>query len=188
MHRLIASTSLIMTLALLIPGCSASSGAGMDPGTIEAKYGVSGAYVDKISTEDGTMDATIVPTTLEDGRSVQLVIPHKQLDPDHQVYMREGAAMTPVALADPSVKRQEFVKSEPRVVERRAPADSPGAASTSPTKKRTTKDEVLIIGGSAGAGAAVGAVAGGKKGAAVGALSGGIAGLVYDLATKNKNK
>jgi len=53
-------------------------------------------------------------------------------------------------------------------------------------KKRSLKKEVLIVGGSAGAGAAVGAVAGGKKGAAIGALSGGIAGLVYDLATRNK--
>jgi hypothetical protein len=37
-----------------------------------------------------------------------------------------------------------------------------------------------------GAGAAIGAVAGGGKGAAIGGLSGGIAGLVYDLATRNK--
>ena len=54
-------------------------------------------------------------------------------------------------------------------------------------KKRSLKKEALIIGGSAGAGAAIGAVAGGKKGAAIGAVSGGIAGLVYDLATRNKD-
>lgn len=53
-------------------------------------------------------------------------------------------------------------------------------------KKRSWEREVLIVGGSAGAGAAIGAVAGGKKGAGIGALSGGIAGLVYDLATRNK--
>jgi len=53
-------------------------------------------------------------------------------------------------------------------------------------KKRSLKQEALIVGGSAGAGAAIGAVAGGKKGAAVGAVSGGIAGLIYDLATRNK--
>ena len=44
----------------------------------------------------------------------------------------------------------------------------------------------MIVGGSAGAGAAIGALAGGGKGAGIGALSGGVAGLVYDLATKNK--
>jgi hypothetical protein len=53
-------------------------------------------------------------------------------------------------------------------------------------KTRSWEREVLIVAGSAGAGAAVGAVAGGKKGAGIGALSGGIAGLVYDIATRNK--
>jgi hypothetical protein len=46
--------------------------------------------------------------------------------------------------------------------------------------------EVLIVAGSAGAGAAIGAAAKGGKGAAVGALAGGIAGLAYDLATRNR--
>jgi uncharacterized protein YcfJ len=53
-------------------------------------------------------------------------------------------------------------------------------------QKRSIQKEVLIVGGSAGAGAAIGAVAGGKKGAAIGAVSGGVAGLIYDLATRNK--
>ena len=55
-----------------------------------------------------------------------------------------------------------------------------------PHKKRSFGREALIVGGSAGAGAAIGALAGGGKGAGIGALSGGIAGLVYDLATRNK--
>jgi hypothetical protein len=53
-------------------------------------------------------------------------------------------------------------------------------------KKRTWQKEALIIGGSAGAGAAIGAIAGGKKGAAIGAISGGVAGTIYDIATRNK--
>jgi hypothetical protein len=52
--------------------------------------------------------------------------------------------------------------------------------------KRSFGREALIVGGSAGAGAAIGALAGGGKGAGIGALSGGVAGLVYDLATRNK--
>lgn len=53
-------------------------------------------------------------------------------------------------------------------------------------RKRSLAKEILIVGGSAGAGTAIGAVAGGKKGAAIGALSGGVAGLVYDLATRRR--
>jgi hypothetical protein len=69
---------------------------------------------------------------------------------------------------------------------------APETLSTSRTvsqtnNKRSIKKSALIVGGSAGAGAAIGAVAGGGKGAAIGAMSGGVAGLVYDLATRNKN-
>jgi hypothetical protein len=53
---------------------------------------------------------------------------------------------------------------------------------------RSWEREVLIVAGSAGAGAAIGGVAGGKKGAAIGAMSGGVAGLVYDLATRNRTR
>lgn len=63
-----------------------------------------------------------------------------------------------------------------RVVERSRPV----------RHKRSWEHEVLIVGGSAGAGAAIGAAAKGGKGAAVGALTGGVAGLIYDLATRNR--
>ena len=46
--------------------------------------------------------------------------------------------------------------------------------------------EALIIGGSAGAGTAIGAMAGGKKGAGIGAAAGGVGGLIYDLLTRSK--
>ncbi len=51
---------------------------------------------------------------------------------------------------------------------------------------RTTEKSVAIVAGSAGAGAAIGALAGGGKGAAIGAISGGAAGLVFDRMTANK--
>ncbi len=51
---------------------------------------------------------------------------------------------------------------------------------------RSTEKSALIVAGSAGTGAAIGALAGGGKGAAIGAISGGVAGFVYDRITANK--
>lgn len=51
---------------------------------------------------------------------------------------------------------------------------------------RSTEKSVLIVAGSAGTGAAIGALAGGGKGAAIGAIAGGVGGLVYDRLTANK--
>jgi hypothetical protein len=170
---------------LAFAGCSKAS-ADVDPKAIEAKYGLSGGYVDEIATEDGKIKATIIPTTLDDGRKVQLVIPHQPMG-DHQVYMRDGIEITPMELSDPKMSKQQFVASQPRVVERRPAAAAPATApAATAQKKRSLEKEILIVGGSAGAGAAIGAVAGGGKGAGIGALSGGVAGLVYDMATKNK--
>lgn len=52
--------------------------------------------------------------------------------------------------------------------------------------RRSTGKSVAIVAGSAGAGAAIGALAGGGKGAAIGAASGGVAGFIYDRITANK--
>jgi hypothetical protein len=182
-------------LAVMLCGMFALAGCGRasadyDPKAIESKYGLTGAVVEDIMTEQGKVRATVVPTVLEDGRKVQLIIPHEPIDDEHQVFMRDGIEITPLALSDKKLTKQAFVESQPRVIERRptaAAATAPAApAATTQKKKRSVGKEVLIVGGSAGAGAAIGAIAGGGKGAAIGGLSGGVAGLVYDLATRNK--
>ncbi len=79
----------------------------------------------------------------------------------------------------------------PVVTAERVPEARPDApvANEDEGSSRSLKDSALIIGGAAGAGAGIGAIAKGKKGAAVGAAAGAVAGTVYDLATrKNKKK
>ena len=52
-------------------------------------------------------------------------------------------------------------------------------------RDRSTAASVGIIAGTTGAGAAIGALAGGGKGAAIGAITGGVAGVIYDQATRD---
>ncbi len=54
------------------------------------------------------------------------------------------------------------------------------------TRQRPLSHSVAIVGGSAGAGAAIGALAGGGKGAGIGALAGGGAGFIYDRLTHKR--
>jgi hypothetical protein len=99
-----------------------------------------------------------------------------------------GAQLQPVVYTP---QYQSYPASRPARVYR--PAATPVAAreQSAPVyqpelrQKRSTAKSVMIVGGSAAAGAGLGALAGGKKGAAIGAISGGVAGLIYDRMTAN---
>ena len=152
----------------------ASTRESRNPSWLAKNYGITEAYADDVMTPDGgTMQASIVPVIMPDGSPAQLIVPQRRSD--RSLYVRdENGALMPVRLADSRVARSDFVRTGPAVVERKPVVK----------KKRSWEKEALIIGGSAGAGAAIGGLAGGKKGAGIGAITGGVAGLIYDLATR----
>ena len=55
------------------------------------------------------------------------------------------------------------------------------------TRERSFGHSAAIVGGSAGVGAAIGALAGGGKGAGIGALAGGGGGFIYDRLTHKRH-
>ena len=174
-------TTMKLAWPLVATAITAGTSCGRDtqavtPDRVEQQYGVGGAYADTISTPDGSMKGTVVPVTLADGRRADLIIPARRDDEPHGAYLRDDAGLHPVEVRDGA--NREEVTRQPVVVERRAESDHP--------RKRSWEKDVLIVGGSAGAGTAIGAIAGGKKGAAVGATAGGIGGLIFDLVNRNK--
>jgi hypothetical protein len=171
----VAAVALTLASAGVFVACERKADA-VTPDKIQQEYGVAGAYTDDVPTSDGPIRGTLVPVTLADGRKAQLFVPQQRRNEPHGVYLRDDQGLHPVHIKD-SATRDE-VTNAPAVV----------GTQTEPThpKKRSWEKEALIIGGSAGAGTAIGAIAGGKKGAAVGAAAGGVGGLIYDLATRNK--
>ncbi len=83
-------------------------------------------------------------------------------------------------------------RARPVIVRQRESYASTSASSpavsyqTERVQTRSKKKSAAIIAGSAGAGAAIGALAGGGKGAGIGALVGGVGGLIYDRTTAHK--
>ena len=144
--------------------------------TIAQQYGLAGATAESITTSGSVVEGTLVPITMAGGQQAHLFIPTYQSRDVDAVYLRDDQGLHPVRLTS-SASREDMVRS-------------PALAATGPARqvaaKRSWEREVLIVAGNAGAGAAIGGLAKGKKGAAVGAAAGGVGGLVYDLITRHK--
>lgn len=173
--RMMTGFALALLGAMLCTACTRGVQA-MDPQQIEQQYGLTGAHTDTIVMSEGSVKGTLVPITLPNGRQGHLFIPQKQTSDPHAVYLRDEQGLHPVKLSD-NVSRDELTRS-PGIVETRPEPQH--------ANKRSWEKDALIIGGSAGAGTAIGAIAGGKKGAGIGAAAGGVGGLIYDLLTRDK--
>jgi uncharacterized protein YcfJ len=82
---------------------------------------------------------------------------------------------------DPAYTRRYNVRTV-RVVEHRPVYEE----RTVVRRGRSKGKSIAIVAGTAGVGAAIGAIAGGGKGAAIGAIAGGAGGFTYDRLTHNR--
>ena len=169
---IVAGSAVLWTMAVGLTACSRDAQA-MSPQQLQQQYGITDAYAGNLTTPDGTVKGTFVPMRMPDGHMGHLVIPPGR---NGTPYFQDEGGVHLIAL-EPNATREQLVAA-PRVVSRRAAAPH--------EQTRSWQKELLIIGGTAGAGAGVGALTGGKKGAGIGAAAGGAGGLIYDLMTRKK--
>jgi hypothetical protein len=95
------------------------------------------------------------------------------------VYRSAAPAPAEAIYNDPDSSRQRISEANPDA----APYGRDASGEPIVKRDRSTAKSAMIVAGSAGTGAAIGALAGGGRGAGIGALAGGVGGFIYDRMT-----
>jgi hypothetical protein len=133
----------------------------------------------------GDTNAAVIPATASTAAPGTLMYEARQTEPNTEaVAASQCAQPAEYGYATPSYASRYSVRTvRPQVIEERPSAYGDRHAAR---RGRSTGKSVAIVAGSAGVGAAIGALAGGGKGAAIGALAGGGGGFAYDRLTHNR--
>jgi YD repeat-containing protein len=179
-----------LVAAFAVLGVAAVSGWVRKPSTAPASYSAVAPPATETQSANGTTLPTGNTTVAYDQYGQPIGANTAASGPSYVTSSPAEPCGQPVS-ALPSYAAPRYVRtvrSEPAVyqAEDRQFAE-PRYGYTRPTHhRRSVGKSVAIVGGSAGVGAAIGAIAGGGKGAGIGALAGGAGGFIYDRLTHNQ--
>jgi hypothetical protein len=187
----IASAALIATVACNGNGIDTVR-AERDPRLLQmaangSQLGTATAGNQQMLVNCGPYQRTLVRTTYLNGQPVASV---------DCVPAEDAATAAPAGYAvqqyAPAAQRVVYTAAPaPRVVRTVAPASTRQVTQRVYTERKPVRSKTksaVIIGGSAAAGAGVGALIGGKKGALIGAVAGGGGAAIWDQVTRRQNR
>jgi hypothetical protein len=180
-----------LVAAFAVLGVAAVSGWVRKPSTAPASYSANTEPVALPGTDTRSANGTTLPAanaTVAYDQYGQSIGSNTAADGSSYVTSSPAEACAQLETALPSYAVPRYVRTvrtEPAMYqEQDRQFAEPRHGYTRPTHhRRSVGKSVAIVGGSAGVGAAIGAIAGGGKGGGIGALAGGAGGFIYDRLT-----
>ena len=185
--------SLGLVAAFAVLGVAAVSGWVREPSPAPTSYSANTEPVAPSGTETQSANETTLPapdTTVAYDQYGQPIGSNSVAGGPSYVTSSPPEACAQPESALPSYAAPRYVRTvrtEPAIYQEqdRQFAEPRYGYTRSTRHRRSVGKSVAIVAGSAGVGAAIGAIAGGGKGAGIGALAGGAGGFIYDRLTQN---